>query len=61
MDRPNTTMAAVIDAGLRMNDKQAALAYFVKNSVPERVIARVLSAPASSKRQTAYHMPFTFR
>lgn len=61
MDRPNATMAAVVNIGLGMGDKQAALAYLMANSVPERVIARVLSSRGQSKRLIAYEVPFSFR
>lgn len=61
MDRPNVAMAVVVNTGLSMGDKKAALAYLMANSVPERVIARVLNAPAQSKRMIAYEVPFSFR
>lgn len=58
MDRPNFSMAAIVDRGLAMDNRQDAVAYLAQQHVPDRVIARVLSERAAlverrSKNETA--------
>jgi hypothetical protein len=43
MDRPNASMAQVVETSLKMDNKKDALAYLVEHRVPDRVIARLLS------------------
>lgn len=52
MDRPNSEMEALVEAALAMDNRLAAVAYLAKQGVPDRVIARLLSARAErSKRR----------
>ena len=51
MDRPNTTMAATVNAGLAMANRRDAIAYLSANRVPDHVIARLLCERADAAKR----------
>jgi hypothetical protein len=53
MDRPNTSMAAIVANGIAMTNRKQAIEYLLAHSVPERVIARVLNPSAGNRDRRA--------
>lgn len=51
MDRPNTAMAALVNASLAMANRRDAIAHLVANRVPDPVIARLLCARTDVARR----------